>query len=86
MPEKSRDGPFLRGGRGRALNKNPRDALGTIRQGPGLIAVRAYSINTDRHIGWYIFDLDSGLTPGQVKQLDLNDWPIVYQPPNISNR
>lgn len=60
---------------------NPHDPLGTIRQGPGLIAVRAYSIDQPRHIGWYIFDLDSGLTPHQVNHLDLNDWPIVYQPP-----
>lgn len=59
---------------------NPPDPVGTVREGPGLIAVRAYSLSVDRQLGWYIFDLDSGMAPAEVNTVDLNHWPVVYQP------
>jgi hypothetical protein len=59
---------------------NPLDPPGTVREGPKLVAVRAYS--PDRELGWYIFDLGSDFTPAEMNWVDLHDWPVVYQPSN----
>jgi hypothetical protein len=72
--------PALRGSRTNNVI-NPYDPPGTVRQGPKLIAVRAYSLDDDQTLGWYIFDLGSDFTPTQINMVDLNDWPVVYQPP-----
>lgn len=72
--------PALWGCRGDVIN--PLDPPGTVRQGPKLVAVRAYSLDDAHTLGWYIFDLGSDFTPTQINMVDLNDWPVVYQPPN----
>jgi hypothetical protein len=60
----------------------PDDPLGTVRAGPGVLAIRAHSANPDHadEISWFVVDIGIGDMPDNVEAL-IATWPIAYQPP-----
>jgi hypothetical protein len=59
----------------------PDDTLGTVRAGPGILAIRAPSANPEwaDDLSWFVVDIGIGDMPDDVEAL-IATWPIAYQP------
>lgn len=61
----------------------PDDLLGTVRAGPGVLAIRAHSANPEwaDDLSWFIIDIGGqhDMDPDDI-EAQLHTWPIVYQP------
>lgn len=57
---------------------DPDDPLGTVRAGPGLLAIRAHTADPDcGDLAWYIVPAGAAI-PDDVEDL-IASWPIVHQ-------